>query len=166
MEPYKHLVVSVSIGIIGSYYYKNKDIFLVAFIFGTFSDFDHYFEFLYTNGLRTAFDLKDFYSSKHFIKSNRMVLIFHAYEYIILLGIIYFLLPSPIVLIALLTYSSHIFMDAWGNYDLKKISYSIIYRFTVAFSRDKIVEKEYLLVTGKERELIKIRSRSRKSSLD
>ncbi|MFW9928543.1 MAG: hypothetical protein ACFFD1_04050 [Candidatus Thorarchaeota archaeon] len=160
MEPYKHVVISLIIGIIGVIIYNDIFILLVTFIFGTFSDFDHYFEFINTQGIKKAFKFDEFYHSRHFIKSNRMILIFHAYEYLPLFVLVIFISGFNVYLIfAFFGYLSHLIMDQIGNYDLKWFFYFITVRLYYRFDRRHLVKKDFLNVTGNDRKIIKTLSK-------
>jgi hypothetical protein len=157
VEPYKHLLVSVIIGIIGLIITHDIAVLFLTIIFGSFVDFDHYFEFINTSGIKEAFSIKDFYSSKHFIESNKMVLIFHSWEYVFILFFITILINFDLMLLFIsFGYTSHIIMDHFGNYDLSKSFYFLTVRMYLKFERTKLVKKKYLQVTGNDRKSVKI----------
>lgn len=156
MEPHKHLIVSLSIGIIGYLITQNPLALYLPTIFGSFLDFDHYFEFIHTSGWRKAFQLKEFYDSTHFIQSNSMILIFHSWEYVLIFFFILIIFNFDLLLVFIFFgYTSHIFLDQIGNYDLKNNFYFISVRIYYHFNRTKLVKKEYLNVTGSDRKMIK-----------
>jgi hypothetical protein len=57
VEPYKHLFVSVIIGFSGLFLFNDIFILMSTVLFGSFVDFDHYFEYIHTTGLNQAFRL-------------------------------------------------------------------------------------------------------------
>ena len=156
MEPHKHLIVSLSIGIIGYLISNNPLILYLPTIFGSFLDFDHYFEFIHTSGWRKAFRLKEFYDSTHFIQSNRIILIFHSWEYVLIFFVIIIMLNFDLLVVFIfLGYSSHIILDQIGNYDLNNNFYFITVRIYHRFDRSKLVKQQYQNSTGSNRKIIK-----------
>lgn len=135
---------------------NNPIVLYISTIFGSFPDFDHYFEFLHTSGLKKAFKLKEFYDSTHFLDSNRIILIFHSWEYVLIFLVIVVISNfESLLLFAFLGYSSHIIMDQIGNYDLKASFYFITIRIYHRFDRTKLVKNEYQKVTGYGRKTIR-----------
>ncbi|OLS16880.1 MAG: hypothetical protein HeimC3_51100 [Candidatus Heimdallarchaeota archaeon LC_3] len=156
MEPHKHLIVSLIIGIIGYLISNDPLVLYLSTIFGSFPDFDHYFEFIHTSGLKKAFQLKEFYDSTHFLDSNRMILIFHSWEYVLIFLVVIITFNFNLLLVfVFLGYTSHIFLDQIGNYDLNKNFYFITVRIYHRFERTKLVKNEYHEITGSDRKIKK-----------
>jgi hypothetical protein len=158
VEPLKHLLVSTVIGLFGFLSTGSFFILFFTIIFGFFVDFDHYLEFLKTSGLRRALKIKEVVSSKHFIESNRLILIFHSWEYVALLCILTIFYKFDTILVFItLGYSSHIILDFVGNYDLKGYSYFILIRIIYKFDRGKLVKQDYLHATGNIRNSVRLK---------
>jgi membrane-bound metal-dependent hydrolase YbcI (DUF457 family) len=152
VEPYKHLIVSVIIGFAGFYLFEDIFILMFTVLFGSFVDFDHYFEYIHTTGLNQALNIREFYHSKHFIQSNRMILIFHSWEYVFILFLITATLNYDILFLFItLGYTSHLLLDQIGNFDLKWSFYFLSIRAYYRFNRNKLVRQKYLHVTGDDR---------------
>jgi hypothetical protein len=152
VEPYKHLFVSVIIGFSGLFLFNDIFILMSTVLFGSFVDFDHYFEYIHTTGLNQALNIREFYHSKHFIQSNRMILIFHSWEYVFILFLITAIQNYDILFLFItIGYTSHLLLDQIGNVDLKWNFYFLSIRMYYRFNRNKLVRQKYLHVTGYDR---------------
>lgn len=127
---------------------KREVSFWGAFVGGILIDLDHFIDYFMTYGMR--FNLTDFFQGMQFLKSGKIFVFFHAWEYLlILLIILYFLDKKRIVVrsfVAALSLSIflHLLVDivvAGGHAEL----YSIIYRFWVNFDLVKLTGQSLTL---------------------
>jgi len=125
---FKKIYLGISAGIIGG--------FLI--------DLDHVLEYFFVFGLR--FNLNNFLDGLQFLTSDKIWLVFHAYEYFPLLLLIAYLLRRRFLIsffIITLAFSGlvHLVSDSYiNNYPPK--NYSIIYRATKNFSAPALLNSE------------------------
>ncbi|MBI1862795.1 hypothetical protein HYS00_01605 [Candidatus Microgenomates bacterium] len=114
--------------------------FLGALLGGFFVDVDHLIDYVFAFGLH--FDLGNFLSGVMFDKLQKIYVFFHAWEWVILLGIIAVHVKKPAIryfLMALmLGLLSHLIYDTIYNH-IYFFGYSIIYRIMHNFDMSAIV---------------------------
>lgn len=118
-------------------YYKNIWLGVLAgFLGGFLIDLDHVLEYFFVFGL--TFNFTYFFSGRQFLTSDKVYLIFHAWEWLLVLGGVAYLLRKKLALkvffLALsLAVLVHLTSDVLINgFPIK--FYSIIYRGTHNFS--------------------------------
>ena len=123
MKPVHHIAASTIIS--GALYsiFRSWELSLACFITGFIIDIDHIFDYIFENGfdfnMNTFFDF--FYHEKH----QKIILLFHGWEWLILLGIYVKLTDWNLwVTGALIGYALHIIPDyfyskaPFGSYSL------------------------------------------------
>ena len=141
-----HISASLIIGfVIWKKTHKKTYAFLGALLGGVFIDLDHFIDYYLTFGLR--FNLHYFLNGYEFLKSDRVYIIFHAYEYVILLIVISFFIKRKITkafIIALaIGIFSHLIIDVYVN-NMKPQSYFILYRLRNNFELHRLIRPENL----------------------
>ena len=140
-----HFLVALLVGYLAGRYFKKMSIALIAGILGGFFiDLDHLLEYFFYYGYH--FNLSYFLEGREFLLSDKIHLIFHAWEYVPILFLIAYLLRKKRTLaIFIFTLSLagffHIFSDVYINkYPFK--FYSISYRASQNFSTPKLITEE------------------------
>ncbi len=146
-----HLSIHFSVAILSGYflgkYFKRIRLGLIAGILGGFLiDLDHVLEYFFTFGLR--FNLHNFLNGYQFLASDKIYLVFHAYEFIILLSILAFLFRKKynikvFIIILMISGVIHLLSDTViNNYPLK--NYTITYRAINNFSAPQLLNSEQI----------------------
>lgn len=144
MSPKIHISCGIVSGIVT--YIATKSLpCSVACGFSNFMfDIDHCLEYtLYCMGTKEKPMIKSFFSGEYFSKKRTLGVIFHGYEYILLLLLIaltaFFTRVSSFCIWAgiLIGYTEHMILDLIGN-DCSVKGYSLIYRMLVHFDINKI----------------------------
>ena len=88
-----HFILSILVGVIITWLYGNFWAIPVALISGFFIDADHLIDyFIYTKMQR--FDLAEFRSAKYFDRLGKVYILFHGYEYAIIMAIFGVIFPG------------------------------------------------------------------------
>lgn len=140
-----HLALAVLAGFLIGRHYNKVKLGLIAGVLGGFLiDFDHVLEYFFVFGLH--FNFYQFLQGQQFLASNRIFLIFHAWEYIpLLLGLAWLLRRRRGVYVFLLALTLggtvHLATDCLVN-KFPPQNYSIIYRWSVNFATPKLLSPE------------------------
>jgi hypothetical protein len=116
---------------------------IVALAFGWLVDIDHFFDYFYwLKNSHTKFSLNAFLKGKYFNKCRKVYLIFHAWEWVILLLVSSFILEerSTVLLCAGLGLFAHLIQDQITNKP-SYIGYSILFRIFSSFSLDAFCKR-------------------------
>lgn len=139
-----HLGLSLLAGGVFAWKLKLWKMLIPAILIGMFVDVDHLFDyFLYKK--RFNFDLTEFFSGDYFEKAGRVFVLFHGYEYALILfaiGLFFWHIRKRIIIgsVFLLLASSlglHLLFDAY-EYRPKWQTYFISYRIYHNFSIDQL----------------------------
>ncbi len=140
-----HFTVAVLSGCLVGWYFKNIKIGIILGIIGGFLiDLDHVLEYFLVYGLN--FNLRYFFEGRQFLISDKMRLIFHAWEYIPLFVFLIFIFRKRAIIkfiFAGIVFAGtlHLISDSLINsYPLK--NYSLIYRASQNFSAQKILSPQ------------------------
>lgn len=119
--------------------------FVSALIGGVFIDIDHLLDYVFAFGL--IFNLESFLWGSQFLESDKLYVLLHAWEYVIILLILTLILRSKtaksVALALVLGIFFHLGTDVLIN-GLPAKSYSIIYRIKSGFDLKYLVtEKHY-----------------------
>ncbi|MFA6194702.1 MAG: hypothetical protein WC719_03090 [Patescibacteria group bacterium] len=140
-----HFIIAVLAGLAVGFYFKKPWLGIIAGVMGGFLiDLDHVLEYFFIFG--PHFDLSYFMEGRQFLISNKIILIFHAWEYIpILLGVAWLLRRRKNVSIFLLALTFggivHLVSDSFlNNYPPR--NYSIVYRASNDFSASVLLNSE------------------------
>lgn len=131
-----HFIVALLSGyLIGSFFKKRKIGIIFGILGGFLIDLDHVIEYFLVFGIR--FNLLYFFESRQFLISDKIRLVFHAWEYVpVLLLLAYFLRKWKNVKVALITLAFagaiHLVSDIFINGYYFRY-YSIIYRYRQEF---------------------------------
>ncbi|MBF0103508.1 MAG: hypothetical protein HQK77_21635 [Desulfobacterales bacterium] len=115
-----------------------------ALLGGFFIDGDHLFDHWIVLGIKN-FKLKDFFAGKSFKKSNKVYVLFHGWEYPLLISFVTFAAvtdkASAAFLIAFaVSLLAHLIIDTLTN-EVKPLGYSVLYRVIHNFDKKHITTK-------------------------
>lgn len=118
---------------------KAKKLRVLYVVFGflvtMFMDIDHLFDYFMYKGI--TIDYIDFFQTDYFSLSGKTFVLFHAWEYVIALSIIYLFIKgnrfAPFLVFAALGIGIHLAYDTLF-YGFNPLGYSIIYRILSGFS--------------------------------
>ncbi len=141
-----HLLIHFSLAILSALFFAFafKQFYwpiLAGLLGGFFIDLDHVLEYFFVFGLK--FNLYEFLNGYQFLTSDKIWLVFHAWEYFpIILLLVYLLRKKKVLALFLLTLAFsglvHLVSDSYiNNYPLK--NYSIIYRAYKNFSAPELL---------------------------
>lgn len=138
-----HFIIAALSGILCSYIFKGPVLLglLIGIMGGFLIDLDHVLEYFIVFGLK--FNISSFFKSHQFLKSDKIYLVFHAFEYFsVLIVLSYFFRHNQFLSFVLITLAMsglvHLLSDCViNNYPLK--NYSIIYRASRNFSALKLL---------------------------
>ena len=165
-----HLFFAILAGLIIWLIYKKPIICLVGGVIGGFLiDFDHFIDYLIVFGFNFKFDY--FFNGYQFLKSDKIYILFHGWEYVIILVILGLILAKnkkiyPVASVSCATeypttnhgYATgatafifalalgaffHLATDVVLNEGLTAKSYSIIFRAKNGFQMNNIVTPEH-----------------------
>ena len=148
MSPKIHIPCGVASGVAAYAVTKFLSFALTCGFANFIFDIDHcleYARFCLQNKERPT--LKRFFSGVYFDEKGTICVIFHGYEYILLLLLVtlalYFTGSSTVLISAgiLTGYSEHLILDLIGN-DCSIKGYSLLYRIAVRFDIHKICTKK------------------------
>ena len=100
-------------------------------------DIDHLLEYFLAEGLSLKIKLNKLLSGENFEKIGKIYVIFHAWEYLLLLLIIYAITQNLLFMSLFLGLLSHYIVDTISN-EVVPLAYFITYRIKVNFDIKKI----------------------------
>ncbi|MFC1516158.1 hypothetical protein ACFL7E_05295 [Thermodesulfobacteriota bacterium] len=117
-----------------------------AFVSGVLIDLDHLMDFLVFSGEK--FSIKNFFSWFNDTRWEKVTLLFHSYEVYLLLCMITFLYPNPILVGILLGCGLHLALDQIGlrSFGLRldvqpaPMYYFLSYRYYVGFHKSRLLK--------------------------
>lgn len=141
-----HILLSILAGLIVIRIFKNKLLLIPAFLSGFLIDIDHLFDyFLYKKAF--VFDFHEFVSGIFFKNAGHVYVLFHGYEYAVILAIIGALLyiyrgkaknlAAGVCFALALSMTFHLLFDQY-SYKPKWQAYFISYRIYAHFDHDKL----------------------------
>lgn len=152
-----HVVFAVLAGLIVWKFCGQKIIsFAAAFAGGVLIDLDHLIDHFAAFGF--SFDFFSFIQGEHFAVNDKIYVLFHGWEYVILLIVVVWLIKSNIKLkTAILALAVgaffHLLVDVNINHGMTYTGYSVIYRAVNGYKMEKIVTpKHYIDHLSKKRE--------------
>ncbi len=122
---------------------RSPQIAVSCFLSGIFIDIDHAFDFLIFSGEKFSFKNMLSWCIKE--RWDKVVLIFHSYEILILLGFIMYYFPHNILLGILLGSGLHLILDQTGNCSFSNYHklfpwfYFFTFRIFSGFRREKML---------------------------
>ena len=143
-----HIALSFLIGFFIFNIFQGRFLaFLGTFIGGVLVDLDHLIDYFLTFGFR--FNLHYFLKGYQFLKSEKIYIFFHAWEYVGLLFITYYLLTirgkitlAVFVLALALGLGGHLIIDTVVNH-IKLQTYSLTYRINNNFEAKYLIYPKY-----------------------
>ncbi|HLN19079.1 MAG TPA: hypothetical protein VK255_02825 [Patescibacteria group bacterium] len=145
-----HLSIHVLLAFLAGFIVSNiTQKYLISFIFALLSgvgiDLDHFIDYFFAFGWH--FKLSEFLSGAQFLKSDKIYILLHGWEYVIILILAFLLLKNrtarPILLALTLGLVFHLGADSVLNEGMKPSSYSIIYRFKNNFDSRRLVTPDH-----------------------
>jgi hypothetical protein len=139
LKPQGHVIVSAGLGAL--FWAKSRDVrtLAISIIFGVLVDLDHLLDYMYAEK-RLIFDLKEFMATGYWRKSGRIFLLFHAFEYLPLVYVVWHALKGrKWAVAATAAMSSHVVADHLVN-DLKPWGYFILYRLAHRFRAAELMD--------------------------
>jgi hypothetical protein len=120
--------------------------FGAAFLGAVLIDLDHLIDYFLAFGLH--FNLAAFIAGEQFAKSDKIYVLFHGWECVILLLLLAWLIKSNVkLMVALLALSLgaffHLLIDVNINNGMTIKSYSIVYRTFYYYEMEKVVTPEH-----------------------
>lgn len=116
--------------------FKDARFGALAFAVAFFVDVDHLLDYFLAEGCRL--DLKSFLSGRYLGKGQRLLIIFHAWEYVLVLFVLYVLTRNPVFASLSIALFSHLCVDVITNRQVVNLGYFITYRVWNSFSQSKI----------------------------
>lgn len=148
MSPIKHFISGIVLGSIFYVVTRDPNASIVTGVAAVGSDIDHLIEYcIFCANRRKKLSKDEFFKGSYFEEKGTIIVIFHAYEYILALIaalIICLSIGSSVsifVCAIMIGYSLHIVLDVIGN-DLGIVGYSLIYRIRVRFNECKLCHKQ------------------------
>ena len=136
MKLHNHILASTTVGGISYYIFGSWQISVTVFLSGIFIDLDHILDyFLYEKKIKL--DIKDFFYKCEALILNKVYLLLHSYELIIILAILAYFTNDYIVLGLLIGFGTHIMLDLAAN-KVHFLGYSFIFRLINKFNSKKI----------------------------
>ncbi|OGX28477.1 MAG: hypothetical protein A2879_05550 [Omnitrophica WOR_2 bacterium RIFCSPHIGHO2_01_FULL_49_10] len=136
MKLHNHILASTTVGGISYYIFGSWQISVTVFLSGIFIDLDHILDyFLYEKKIKL--DIKDFFYKCEALILNKVYLLLHSYELIIILAILAYFTNDYIVLGLLVGFGTHIMLDLVAN-KVHFLGYSFIFRLINKFNSKKI----------------------------
>lgn len=140
-----HLYLAILSGYLAGKYFKNIWLGLIVGVMGGFFiDLDHILEYLLV--FNWHFNLQYFFEGRQFIKSDQIHLWFHAWEYILVLLLLAFVLRKKeifkVILVTLaIAMSVHLLTDTIINKVPLKF-YTLTYRAGLGFEAKNLMSPE------------------------
>jgi len=141
LRPQGHVITSAGLGAI--FWAKSRDPWTMALslAFGVLVDLDHFLDYWYSEG-RICFDLKTFLATRYWRKSGRLFIVFHAFEYLPIVFLLWRAVKGRRwAVAATAAMSSHVLADHLVN-ELRPLAYFILYRLAHGFRADELLDIE------------------------
>lgn len=159
MRPQGHVIVSAGLGSI--FWAKSRDprTMALSLVFGVLVDLDHFIDYWYAKR-RITFDLHEFLHSRYWEGSKRLFVLFHAFEYLPLVFLLWQAWKGRTwAVAATAAMSSHVLADHFIN-ELGPLGYFILYRAANGFRADRLIDPK------KVRRLKELRARRHQRELE
>lgn len=132
----EHLGISLSLSAIIFAFTENYPLASSSFLAGIVIDFDHFFDYFRSEGIK--FDLYDFFHRCENCGIKKFYLLLHSYELLFLSAlVVYFTPPNPLTLGILIGFSQHLLLDQISN-AAHPFVYFFIYRWRNNFSGEYV----------------------------
>ena len=132
-----HIAVSTVVSGILYLILKSWSLTIASFLSGIFLDLDHYIDYFIELG--SPFDIRKFFHSIYEERLNKIYLIFHGWEWsIVLLLLAWSTDWNPWITGVLIGYGQHMVLDARYNTNWPLSGYSLIWRWRKGFISELI----------------------------
>jgi len=153
-----HVVLSLLAGLIVFKITKRPFIsFFFALLSGVMVDADHFIDYFAAFGWN--FNLNYFVNGYQFLKTDKIHILFHAWEYVIIAIVLAFFLKNKLVKATLISLALglffHLSTDCILNEGMKPQAYSIVYRIENNFDVEKLVTPEHYKKHLEQKESVK-----------
>jgi hypothetical protein len=136
MKLHHHTAFSTVISGILYIVFKSWGLAAACFISGIFIDLDHIIDYTREHGL--PFNIKKFFRVNNKAQYNKILLLWHGWEWLILWGMAAWLTDwNPWITGAFIGFSNHLVLDTFYN-SLNLKSYSLLWRWRQDFDFDRI----------------------------
>lgn len=136
MKLHHHTAFSVVISAILYLIFKSWGLAAASLISGIFIDLDHLIDYVRETGW--SFKIKSFFQCCHKCQFKQILLIWHGWEWVVLLGISAWLTDwNPWITGTFIGFGQHIVLDTFYNAP-NALSYSLIWRWKKDFEFDVI----------------------------
>lgn len=131
-----HVAISTLIAGVLHLFFKSWAVTISCFMTGIFIDLDHFIDYFREKGWRL--NIRDFFETCHTGQFERIMLLWHGWEWMALLGISAWLSHwNPWITGAFIGYGQHMIVDALSNSNTVK-SYSLFWKWKNNFYFDTI----------------------------
>lgn len=133
------MVASAGLGAV--FWAKSRDpwTMVLSLAFGVFVDLDHLIDYWYSEG-RICFDAHTFLRTRYWQKSGRLFVLFHAFEYLPIVFLVWHAFKGRRwAVAATAAMSSHLLADHLVN-ELKPLGYFLLYRLAHGFKADELLD--------------------------
>lgn len=129
-----HFSLSLLLGLVIGLVYKNYWTIVVSVIFGFLLDSDHLIDYLLSNNFKRL-NINEFFAGKYFVQTDKVYLVFHGFEYCIILVFLAFVLENWqwLFIASAFSLAAHLIYDLVHNRP-KLLTYFIVYRALHRFS--------------------------------
>lgn len=152
-----HIILSLIAGFLVFYATKKPISFVFSLIGGVAVDFDHFIDYFLAFGCH--FRLDYFEKGYQFLKSDKIYVLFHAWEYVIIMAVLAYFTRNKLIRAAIISLALGLFFhlgaDSALNEGMKPQSYSLIYRTENNFDIERLVTPEHYKNHTKLKEQVK-----------
>jgi hypothetical protein len=135
-----HTAISVVIAGILYMIFKSWSLAISSLLTGILIDLDHLFDYFFIHN--TRFNIKDFFDYFYEERHQKLVMIFHGWEWLILLGIIAKLTNwNPVITGILIGFVQHIILDIIFNVPTSLRAFFVLWRYKNNFESKSIYPK-------------------------
>lgn len=148
MSPKVHVPCGIVSGILTFFVTRSLSFSICCCCANFIFDCDHIIEYSFycvKNKIKPS--ISDFFSGEYFSKKGTLRVIFHGYEYVLLMYFLFRVIGllnhsvNMLILGILIGYSEHLILDLLGN-NCSFRGYSLIYRLSVKFKIDLICDRK------------------------
>ena len=134
MKLHHHVAFSATISLLLYMIFKSWYLSLVCLLSGVFIDLDHFIDYFREQGINL--DMKKFFSICDNGQFDRVILLFHGWEWVILIGVLGWSSGwNPLTTGLVIGIGHHLVLDAFYNGTSIK-AYSILWRWSKGFDFD------------------------------
>ena len=141
MSPIAHVLISTGAGAALAYVSHSSEAGMACVIGGVLIDLDHHLDYFFAKKKIpwTLGQIRDYYDGE---KAGKLFLLFHSYELLLILWLLYYFCGGDIFLGVLFGATGHLICDQFYN-PLKPLSYFLFYRIQNGFEKKNLFNKEH-----------------------